>query len=546
MDERIAKIQKRKKIKFVTYICIISGCLAQVGRIFLTSLLQDVGNGVLACANEFFYMCTNILFIGAAYGLAKIISLRNKKDLHKKANYAWKSISLVWIILGAIIAVALFFLSRIVSEYVFGTALSGYSLKVYAVGIFLSALWGCASGLFQGSISAIPVAISFLIKEIVGSISGYLLCKGALGFGESVGVILKNEHIAAAYGAAGMALGCVIGVLAAVIFLAVCYFLMREEYITNLKRDTTRKKEKPLKIAQAFVGAFGPFTLTLLFVTGTVLIDSTLYLHMAGRTDIGQALQSLGIYYGKYLVIMELIVCLSCFGAAQLLPMMNRRIHYFKIEPKKGILQMGVHLGLIAVVFCSMSATFLSGPIADMFFSDKSETLQTMFLYGSFLPMVLILLFLSVSIFQAVDKLSISCIAGVVSMGINIVILLVLLQSVGLDIYAVVYAQLLSVLLYSVFNYILIQKRMRFTPFWIRSLVIPLAAAGIAGAVERGIYTACRSLLTNNWSVVIALLIGSFLYWLLLLLLHVVNRSELQKMPFGNALIILGKVTRRF
>ena len=124
---------------------VITKVIGVVYRIPLTNLLGDEGNGFYGYAYQVYAFALMISSLSLPTAVSKIVSMRVAVGQRRNAFRAFLCSLIFAVIVGLIIAAAIFFGAGAISEHVMKAPLSVYALKVLAPGLFIVAVMAVTS-----------------------------------------------------------------------------------------------------------------------------------------------------------------------------------------------------------------------------------------------------------------------------------------------------------------------------------------------------------------------------------------------------------------
>lgn len=278
-------------------------------RIPITNILGNEGNGFLAVSFGLYtFLC---LFFGQA---CACVTSRMVKECLRKKHYrngfqTFIFLLVIYGILSAVTALLLYAVSDSVLQLL-NMKLSGISFRVFGIFLVLQTLVGVFRGYFEGCGTGMPTYFSRITEGVIAGISGIILSILLKDYGSKVGALLFNEQFTSAFGAAGVAAGCICGSVLALLFL----FLVHQMYRASMKQlwnkdDTYR--ESPKSILIRFGKTASLVFLELLFFHLYRVTDLILYIRNgSSKASAANYTEILGAYYGKAFLITGIFTCL--------------------------------------------------------------------------------------------------------------------------------------------------------------------------------------------------------------------------------------------
>ena len=131
---------------------------------------------------------------------------------------------------------------------------------------------------------------------------------------------------------------------------------------------------------------------------------------------------------------------------------------------------------------------------------------------------------------------------ALISLVIHTVLLAVLLWGFDAGIYGVVAANIVFGASMCVLNALSIRRIMDYRQEIRKTFLLPLLASAVMGAVVWGVYELVHMAVGSNLlSILVSIVLGIFIYFIMLLLSKCLDEVELSGLPFGRRLAAFGK-----
>ena len=352
-------------------------------RIPLTNIIGNEGNGYFAVSWELYTIFG--LFFGHCF--SNIVSEMVRKRVRKNQYHNSTSVLTFSLISGLLFSVLGALVIYFVSDIILGLIsmkLSGISLRLLGVLLVLSSLSGVFRGYFEGTGTKVPTSFSKMVEAFVAGTGALIFAVVLNKYGTKVGALLFNPQYEPAFGATGIAAGCICGTLFSLLFLLVINRIYQVPLKQLLKKDESRIAES---FKTVFVEMGKLFLITfaeLLFFKAFRIVNMWLYIKATSITDSkDKIVQYLGSYHGKVLVLTSIVILIIlCFTGSNI-----RRIHknYYRNELKycwkyfcddmKQILMISVPVTVLLAV--------LGKNIFTLFYKSAGNIEVTMFQIGS-------------------------------------------------------------------------------------------------------------------------------------------------------------------
>ena len=207
-------------------------------------------------------------------------------------------------LVGAVLCAAL---GYFVLEKAFRIPYGSMILWILCPALILRCMQSVLLGIFQSEGSEMPSAVSAILRQVFYFGLGLLFLGIFRTYGEKVSLLLKKDDFTAMYGAMGVALGIVISEVLVLIFVFVIYqgsASGRREAEIGMKGTDTFFSQVRVLLFSMGGDIIGDLLLYLPLWTGLVLFEKN-------ASDIYAAADSYGVFIGRYLDMMLLVVVLS-------------------------------------------------------------------------------------------------------------------------------------------------------------------------------------------------------------------------------------------
>ena len=144
---------------------------------------------------------------------------------------------------------------------------------------------------------------------------------------------------------------------------------------------------------------------------------------------------------------------------------------------------------------------------------------------------------LTTSILQGLGRLRDPLIHCSIALALHIVFLYILLKKFNLNIYAVIYANIIFALIVCILNALSIKRCMNYRQEVFRTFVIPSLASVIMAFGAYAVYHLFHLFAGNTISTVFAILAGVVIYAVGLVSFHGITVEELSSLPKGHMII---------
>lgn len=537
----------------------IADILTGIVLLAVGSLTGDNGTAYVVAAYEIFLLVWLPVGGGLTDALGRLLRNRNNKGQYKNAARMRSAVMLLQLASGAAGSLLLLVVAQPVTETVFGARYSAMILMALSPTVFLRGVSKVLEGYFQGDGSELPTAAAGILRQIL--ILGFgILFSGVLrGYGEKVSGLLQQDNFTAMYSGVGIAAAVSVAELAVALLLLVLY------RVSGGRRRV--RQESGMRTTDSFMDCVRSLygSRWSSFVAGLLafLPLALGWLFLAKAVKEGDAASwQYGVYSGKYLAVcgmaFSLIMILALPVSGKSLGALRRGEQRFS----KSAFQSGVHLcvlhGIFAAVFLGVMGEQLSGLLyPDGNIAKKPDWIREVSSLrdGSDIFLAMLRQGAAVVLTTAVSVYLIRFLLGTgkkyLVMGALAVadVMFAVLTAVFLnlgkaDASALVYSgEIAGAVLCGVLG-VFAYRQQRLRVDWPRIFAVPIIAAGICGAVSLLLRNLLAPHLGNLLTLIVTFVISSLVYWALLLLARNFREQELEVIPGGRLLNMLGQLLR--
>ena len=150
---------------------------------------------------------------------------------------------------------------------------------------------------------------------------------------------------------------------------------------------------------------------------------------------------------------------------------------------------------------------------------------------------------LTTAILQGLGRLREPLIHNAIALVIHLISLVVMLRYLNLNIYAVLYSNVLFALVVCVLNAMAIRRYIYYQQEIRKTFLIPLIASIIMAFGSYAIWYVLNMLVGNSIAAILAILCGMVIYLIALVAFRGLTASEMLKLPKGEVLVSLFKKT---
>lgn len=474
--------------------------------------------------------------------LGRLLRIRNSKGQYRNAAHLRKNTLIFQLVLGLAGSLTLLFGADWLAGSVFRIQYSTFIIMVLSPALFLRTVSAVLMGYFQGEGSELPTAAAGLLRQILILVFSLLFCRLLGSYGEKVSKLLVQENFTSMYGGVGVALAVSVAELLVLIFLLL--------YYRGSRKTGERSRQEGMRTVDSFADSVRSLCAArgLQWLTGLLaFIPVPLGLiFLQKRAESEAALLEYGVFGAGYWVLCG---CWTALIMLSLIPVYSRTVVCLRKDEQRfarNVFQGGFHIAVVYAAFASIFLSVMANHFAAVITPDQAEAAARMFQGGG-----AAVLFLTMSLYfgrfliLSGEKLFVLCAVGVADV-VYVVVMSVLLNAGDAGVMALVYAGLLGLGVLCVLLGVLAYRQLRTRPDWLQVLVVPAGVSAVTGLVCMLLGRVFTPHLGETFTLLIMFLLSFALYWVLLLLLRNFRDQELETIPGGKLIRMLGQMLHVF
>lgn len=521
-------------------------------RIPMTNKIGDIGIGYYSAAFNIY----NILLLISSYSmptaLSKMISVRLARREYRNAGRIMRAALCYATVAGGAGALTLWF-----GADQFAQALQmpycSYALKSLAPTIWIMAYLGVLRGFFQGYGTMVPTAVSQILEQVVNAIISIVAAYSLFSYGHKADQIFNSNEYAYAYGAAGGTIGTGAGALTAFLFFLLIYYSFRPVFKRKIRRDHSRRTAGYGEITWIFCMTVFPIILSTAVYNVSSVADNYLFSKMMSESGMdSDSIASIwGIYAGKYHLLFNIPVAISNSLSSSLMPAITRAVDTRERGQVIEKVTSAIRFSMIVAIPSAVGLTVLAGPISRLLFNGDNTELTKMVTVGSVAVVFFSLSTVTNAVLQGINRMLIPIKNASIALALHLGILFFMVRFLKLEVYAVVYSNIIFALIVCILNGLSIRRYLRYRQEYVKTFFVPIASSLLMGGVVFGVNWAISSLIRiigleqqkilsrilSLPGILAAILTGALVYFVALIKFRGVGEAELYSMPKGTSLV---------
>jgi stage V sporulation protein B len=547
---------------------IISSVIGLLYRGPLSGVIGDLGLGYYQSAYTFYTIILLISSYSIPSAISKVIAQRLAVKEYRNAHKMFMGSLYYVLVVGFLASLLLFFGAGLFVE---DTAIP--VLRVFAPTIFFYGILGVLRGYFQAHRSMLQTSCSQIIEQVANAVvsvgAAVLLIKHFMGTME-VPADEGGQITRAVYGAMGSALGTGAGVLVALIFMLIAYYVSRQEILGRVASDTHERTEGYGLIFRTITLTVTPFILSTAIYNLSASINTKLYTDLfptlldrfaeAGKmegflgkirllpTDHISIMERWGAFSSKAQIISNIPIRFASAMASAMIPSIAQLAAAKERSACRSKIRLAMKVTMLIAIPCAVGLFVFSGPITLLLFPSSAANLAVP--QHSLMALSLSVIFYSVStlnssILQGLGKVNTPMWNAGIALIVQTILAFLLLLFTPLDVYSIAVANTVYSGLIAYLNQRSVHKAIRYSQEVRKTFFLPFVASLMMGLGAYGFYRVVLALTKSpRISVLPAIALAAVLYFVFLLLLQAVGEHELLALPKGAFIVKVAKKMR--
>lgn len=517
----------------------VARAIGMIYRIPLTRILGPQGNAYYSTANEIYSIILMISSFSLPLAVSKLVSERLHKGQKKNAHRVFICALKFGLLVGGIMSVLTFALSGIITKFM-KFEMASFALRVLSPAIFLYAIVGVLRGFFQGHETMIPTAVSQVIEQIVNAFVSVAGAAILVSYGTKMGETKGNDSMGPAFGAAGGTLGTVVSITVALLFLLFIYISYQRVFRRQMKRDHTKRLESDRTIYTALIVTILPVVLSTVIYNISTVIDQGIFgTIMSGQKYSEKEYSTVWGIFVEFKVLMNVPLSISSCLAPSVVPSLTASMLDEDYRAAGIKVRDSIRYTMVFTIPCAVGLAALASPVMQLVYGDSSVLAAGIMQSGALMIVLYALSTLTTGILQGLGEMQKPLIHSAVALVLHIIVLVLMLNFSGMNIYSVVYANIFFALVICLLNAWSIRQTIGYCQELIRTFIIPILVSGIMGLAAYGVYRLFALFAGVLVSTIVAILVGMIVYVVLLVKLRGITEREIRGMPKGAYLVYI-------
>ncbi|MBP3902652.1 MAG: polysaccharide biosynthesis protein [Blautia sp.] len=529
-----------KNASFLMIAALISKIIGMLYKSPLSATLGSQSFAMFQYAQNAYFILLMIASFSIPQAVSKIMAEKIAFKRYRDAQKVFHCSLLYAVVAGGAVALfCVFGASVMVPEKMAGARLA---LQMLAPTIFLSGILGVFRGYFQAYRNMMPTSLSQIIEQIFVAVFALVMSSTMIRIHAGA-----TESVVQRWAAAGATMGTGAGVLSALLFMLLVYFLNRKLIRRRIERDRVSKDEPALQVIKTIILIVMPIIFSAFIYNVNSYINSYMYTDILGRKGMDQdLLQTMYAEFGYFGTLINIPLTLASTAPTSMLPEVSA--HYAKgdIDLACTKIDRATWISMIISIPSAIGLAVLSQPVTRLIFRGSNGVAGNLLILGAVTVILNGNSNITNGVLQAIGKPNLPMIHAAISLAADMVAMVLLLNFTDLGIYSIVIAMIVYAIVMCVLNELSVRKYLGYRNPWMKAYIIPLAASIPMAAVAGGVYYGVHMLVHSNViSLGISVLLAVMVYFGVYILISKPTDNELRLIPGGNYLVKIASHFRR-
>ena len=505
--------------------------LGFIYRIIQTNIPQfsDVGNSYYGPGYQVYTFILAIATMGIPNTISKLVSEKITLGDRRGAHKIFKTAFLVFVSIATVFALSLFFGAEFISNTILNNPGVKYTLMALSPAIIFVSMSAVLRGYFIGMENVSEYSKAQIIEQVINCVFSVIFVLMLVG---------NSPEIMAA----GSTLATTVATSTAFLYLVRYYRKNRDEIWSEINKAQQFATESRKKIAKKLISYAIPISFGSVVSALSGLIDVVTVVNGLQKYgyDIVTANAKYGILSGKVDILLAVPLSINVAFSVALVPFISSAIARHRKDEALSKIKYSLKISSLIALPCTFGLFVLATPIFQMIFPNAPE--------GAYLLQIECwLLFFSVvcqtitGALQGIGKLAVpgfAMLAGTLVKYILNVIFIPIYGEVVPAVTSIVFSAtaciISAIVLFRSLKVKMPLKEVILKPF------IASALMGLSVFASYKIFMAIS--LGNTISTLSSIVVGVVVYGILVIALKILNKEEIQQLPYGNKICKMLKI----
>ena len=302
-------------------------------------------------------------------------------------------------------------------------------------------------------------------------------------------------------------------------------------------RVHTGKRESSRFIYRLLILTILPIILsTLIYNISNVLDQGIFNAILKTQNDTEKQYATIwGIYSGRFRVLMNVPLSLASSLGPAVVPSLTAAVAARDKNAAVRTVHSSTRYTMIITIPCALGMAALGRPITQMLFHPQNglDLSAGIMQAGALVIIFYSLSTLTTAILQGLGKLREPLIHCAIALVIHVIALFVMLRYMNLNIYSVLYSNIIFALVVCILNALSIRRYIFYQQEYRKTFIVPAISSIIMAFGAYAVWYVLHLVLSNSISTVLAILAGMIIYAIALVVFKGLTREEMMKLPKG-------------
>lgn len=521
-------------VKNATFLMVAALISKIIGMLYKSPLTTLIGRESFACfqfAQNAYFILLMIASFSIPQAVSKIMSERIAFKRYRDAQRVFKGALLYAVIAGGIAAlVCIFGASILVPDNMANARLA---LQMLAPTIFVSGILGVFRGYFQAYRNMLPTSISQILEQIAVATVALLASGFMVRHFANAG-----EDTLQRWSAAGATMGTGAGVCTAFLFMLFVYRVNHKTIAKKIKNDRVSVNESYRSIMKIILLIAAPIILSAFIYNVNGYINGVMYTSILGWKGVPNSLVKQNYAeYGFFMTLINIPLTLASTAPTSMMPEVSAQYAIGDLEETKRKIDQATWIAMLISIPASVGLAVLAQPVTRLIFPSTEGVAGQLMVIGVITVILNSTSNISNGVLQAIGKANIPMINAAISLGVDIVFLVLVLVFTNMGIYAVVLAMVVYALVMCVLNDRALKKYLGYKNPWRSAYFVPILASIPMGIVAVVVYKLVYVVIGSNFiSLIPSIALAMVVYFVGYLVVAKPKKEDLAALPGGTRL----------
>ena len=532
--------------------------LGLVYRMAITNIsgFGDQGSGYYNAGFQVYTLLLAISSVGIPNAISKMTSARNAVGDYKGAYKIFRSALILFSVIGIVCAAILFFGADFIATYIMHMERAKYVLMALSPSIFFVCVSSVIRGYFTGMSNMQATSRSQILEQLFKCV----FTVGIVFVMSRIVLFPSDADLNSAAMAAGANLATSIATVFSCIYLLIFYKKRSRELLEKIRSSSAETITMPLKkMFKSILMISIPISLGSIIAAVNRVIDTatiTRGIEVAfanginaygniianpTKKELGDEAVRLAGILSKSDTLLNLPIAMNIAFSTVLVPSISGALAVGDKKTASKHVSYSLLISILLILPCAIGYIALAKPIYGLLYPNASYGHDLLQL--SSIALIFIALNQTISgslqglgkIYAPATGLLMGCIA-------KFILNIILIRQPSIHIYGAPISSIVCQVISFSYGFSVLSKNMSVKLGAVKYILKPLFSAIIMGLTAYGVYKAAMSLLNNNLiSILISITIAAIVYFILVILLNILNDEEIEMLPMGNKLLKLLK-----